>query len=67
MITENMPMESKLKYPLAFKSLSDGVVVLFTSFKAGIQISPLIESHDNFWTPHTDSSVWIPMNISITH
>lgn len=61
---ENNP--KPVVYPLAFKSVTDSVVVLFVSLKSGLKIAPDLENDIcHHWLPHTNKKVWAPVNMTI--
>jgi len=62
------PKAEKFEYPLAFKSLTDDVVVLFISLRSGLRIAPSLENEVcDHWLPHTDKKVWTPVDLTISH
>jgi len=65
--------EGEPEYPVACRSLEDGITVLFLSEQRGVVIKTSPDSEMRFgeilndWTPCSDPTIWEPVNILITN
>ena len=64
--------DEESEYPVARRSLEDGLTVLFLSEERGVVIKTSPDSEMRFgeilseWTPCSDKTIWEPVNITIT-
>ena len=69
---DSEPYEGEPEYPVACRSLEDGIIVLFLSEQKGVVIKTSLDSEMrvgevlNDWTPCSDKTIWESINILIT-